>query len=244
MTERDEGGQPLYRQLAAKLRKRIIDGDFAVGSLLPTEQDLCDTYSTSRFTVREALRLLAEEGMVQRQQGRGTEVVSLTGRANLGQSLSSFAQLFTFAEATRFDIERVMLVVPDEELAMKLGRTHGGKWLLAEGIRRTYEGEVISVTQVFIHDEFAEIAPDLPKLTGAIYRHIEDRFGVGPAQVQQTISMDRASHTIAAQLGIREGDLVVQLLRRYLDADDRPIVISINWHEAKDFRYTQVIRQE
>ncbi len=243
MKDREEAGHPLYRRLAGKLRDSITDGEFAVGTLLPTEQELCDKYSTSRFTVREALRLLMEEGFVTRRQGRGTEVVSLTARRGNRQSLSSFSQLFSYAQETRLEIDRSMIVVPDEDLSLKLGRAQGRQWLLLEGIRRTLDGEMISVSHIFVHDEFAGIATELPMLNGAIHPFIEERFGVSTAQVQQTISMESARHAIAAQLGIKEGSLTVFLLRRYLAADDQPIIISFNWHDATDFRYTQVIRQ-
>lgn len=237
-----ESRPPLYRRLATDPRERIERGDFPVGSLLPTEQELCDVHGTSRFTVREALRILGEDGLVERRQGRGTEVISTSGRPRKGLVLSSLSQLFSYAHETRLHIDRVLTVVPDGELAVFLGRSAGRRWVLAEGLRKTLGGSVICVAQVYVSDEFAEIAPDLKTVSGAIYQHIADRFGVEPVQVHQTITTDIASETIAAQLGIAPGDITIQVVRRYLAEDDRPILVSLNWHAAADFRYSQVIR--
>ncbi|MEM1431760.1 MAG: GntR family transcriptional regulator [Pseudomonadota bacterium] len=244
LNKSDRPEQPLYRSLATQLRARIGNGDFPVGSLLPTEQELCADYGTSRFTVREALRLLAEDGLVERRQGRGTEVVSATRQARLAQSLSSLSQLYSYAEETHLEIERTMIVVPDEAMALQLGRAPGRQWLLGEGVRRTTSGATICVTQVFINSDFAAIQPALKTLTGAIHQHITEEYGIGPAEVHQTIEVDPATNIVAAQLGVQPGDLTVLVSRRYVGPDDRPIVVSFNWHRAAEFSYKQIIRPD
>jgi GntR family transcriptional regulator len=66
--------QPLYRQLAAELRARIYDGTYPRGSRLPAEPELIAEHGVSRVTVRLALGLLREEGLVEPSRGRGTFV--------------------------------------------------------------------------------------------------------------------------------------------------------------------------
>lgn len=237
-------GPPLYRQLADDLRQAIASGESAVGSLLPTEQELCDRYETSRYTVREALRLLMQDGLVDRRQGRGTEVTSNSPRPMYAQSLSSLSQLYAYAETTELQIERVLMVVPDETMALQLGRAPGRHWLLAEGVRRTLDKATICVTQVFINTEFADLAPELRSFSGAIHVAIAERFGVETHQVHQRISLDRAEDVIAARLDLRPGDWTVLVRRRYLAEDDRPILVSLNWHRAEDFSYNQIIRRD
>ena len=70
---------------------------------LPTESELCDEFNASRFTVREALRRLVEQGMVQRRQGAGSIVVSTTPQARYVHSLSSLSDLFQFALDTHYE---------------------------------------------------------------------------------------------------------------------------------------------
>jgi GntR family transcriptional regulator len=65
---------PLYRQLAAELRARIFDGTYPRGSQLPAESELIAEHGVSRVTVRLALGLLREEGLIEPTPGRGTFV--------------------------------------------------------------------------------------------------------------------------------------------------------------------------
>ncbi len=235
---------PLYRRLAWRLKEDIITGTFPMHSMLPTEQDLCERFGASRYTVREALRILEEGGLVERRQGRGTEVISDQERPVFAQSLTSLSQLYEYAADTRLVIDRVLRIVPDEELAAQLGRSPGREWLLAEGLRTTSKGESICVTRVFVHQDFAEIAPDLKTHLGAIHGLIESRFGVRVEEVHQEISTVSLEVGMAAQLGKKPGGLAILVTRRYLARDDRPLLVSLNWHRPDNFRYGQIIRRE
>lgn len=63
--------------LADELRQRIIDGDFAPGSRL-SESALAEQFEVSRNTLREAFRVLAEQGLVEHVPHRGVSVASPT----------------------------------------------------------------------------------------------------------------------------------------------------------------------
>src|SRR5690349_17362648 len=64
----------LHKQLTADYRERILNGDLPAGTRLPTDNELAAEYQLSRDTVRQALALLADEGLIERVQGRGTFV--------------------------------------------------------------------------------------------------------------------------------------------------------------------------
>jgi GntR family transcriptional regulator len=66
---------PLYLQVVRVLKDEIISGVHPVGSQLPTEEELCERFSVSRYTVRAALRRLREDNLVSSRQGAGTTVV-------------------------------------------------------------------------------------------------------------------------------------------------------------------------
>lgn len=66
-----------YKEIAAQLRRQILDGVYPAGSLLPTEQQLCVIHEASRQTIRTALQCLADEGLILRRQGSGSRVLDL-----------------------------------------------------------------------------------------------------------------------------------------------------------------------
>ncbi|SFV37255.1 GntR family transcriptional regulator, phosphonate transport system regulatory protein [Devosia crocina] len=71
------GGVALWRQIADAIRLDIVGGKLANGDRLPTEALLAQRFSANRHTVRRALAVLAEEGVVVAEQGRGTFVRSI-----------------------------------------------------------------------------------------------------------------------------------------------------------------------
>lgn len=72
-----QGGVALWRQIADAIRLDIVGGKLANGDRLPTEALLATRFSANRHTVRRALAVLAEEGVVIAEQGRGTFVKSI-----------------------------------------------------------------------------------------------------------------------------------------------------------------------
>ena len=67
-------GVPIYQQLAQTIKEQIAAGIYKPGDAIPPEEELCRLYDISRVTVRKAVTLLVEEGLVIRRQGLGTFV--------------------------------------------------------------------------------------------------------------------------------------------------------------------------
>src|SRR5579875_2553509 len=76
MADNSSGLAPrrLHEQVLAALIERIVAGEFAPGAALPSEAEMCATYGVSRSSVREALRVLAEKGLIEVRHGLGTRV--------------------------------------------------------------------------------------------------------------------------------------------------------------------------
>ncbi len=70
------GAAPVYRQLAAILRRRITSGQIPPGRVLPSETQLQQEFGISRNTVRRSIALLREQGLAVTVAGRGTYVAS------------------------------------------------------------------------------------------------------------------------------------------------------------------------
>jgi len=84
---------PLSETVAEQLRQALDDGTYPAGSKLPTEAVLTATMGVGRTTIREAMRILVNEGRVESRQGSG---VYATGRVPLGQKLSTAALVEVF----------------------------------------------------------------------------------------------------------------------------------------------------
>lgn len=118
-------GEPLYRQLAGELRAAIYAGTYPRGGRLPTEADLQATHGVSRNTVRLALGLLADEGLIDAYPARGTFVretapVRLafrrySGQGEVGPFTTAARAQGVAGQMTLVDVER--LAAPPEVAA-------------------------------------------------------------------------------------------------------------------------------
>ena len=74
-----------YQQIAEELRRRVLAGEFAAGRMLPSESELSAEFAASRVTVRRALEVLRDEGLVDARQGFGWFVAGDPLRQPLGR---------------------------------------------------------------------------------------------------------------------------------------------------------------
>lgn len=72
-----DSATPVYRQLAAILRQRIRSGKYAPGQRIPSEKDLEDEFKLARGTLKKAIGVLRDEGLVHTVQGKGSFTVEV-----------------------------------------------------------------------------------------------------------------------------------------------------------------------
>jgi len=82
-----------YQEIADELRRQLAAGELGAGQLLPSEAQLGEAYAASRVTVRKALELLRDEGLVTSRQGRGWQLAVDPLRQTLGRLGTIEAQL-------------------------------------------------------------------------------------------------------------------------------------------------------
>jgi DNA-binding FadR family transcriptional regulator len=112
-----------YELVAARLREQILDGELEEGRRLPKETVLAGEFGVSRATVREALRLLAAQGLIRTAKGAGGgSFVTMPSAVQLAESLRSGIGLLTIADDVTLEelLEaRELLEVPAARLAAR-----------------------------------------------------------------------------------------------------------------------------
>ncbi|MEX5669144.1 winged helix-turn-helix domain-containing protein, partial [Pseudomonas neuropathica] len=99
--------QTRYAVVAKSLLEGISSGRYPVGSLLPTEFELCELYEVSRHTVRAAITQLQNQGLVSRRKRVGTRVEASSPKGGYSQSLASVSDLVHLAETQVRSIQSV-----------------------------------------------------------------------------------------------------------------------------------------
>lgn len=235
---------PRYRRMARTLQARIAEGLWKIGEALPTEQELCAEFGVSRHTTREALRVLAEAGLVRRRQGSGTEVIADTPPALYRHQMRSLSELLDYAADTRLELvpaEGDPLELAPEGLTLAPGP---GPWLAVEGVRRTLAGGAINFTRIWLPAAYASILPEFEGGARSVYDLIERRFRVRVAEVAQEMTGATLCPRSARALGRDAADPAILLLRSYLDAEARPVLVSASWHPADTFSYSMRLQRD
>jgi DNA-binding GntR family transcriptional regulator len=235
---------PLYLQVVHALKEEIISGVYPVGSRLPSEEELCERFSVSRYTVREALRRLREDHLVSSRQGAGTVVVPPRPFDSYVHEVMSINDLVAYATGVRLSIEAIDMIVADEKLAERIGVAVGEEWLFVRGFRHT-EGIDLPVcwTEVYINREFAAVGRLLQRHTGPIFHLIEDLFGQSIVEVHQEIAAALVSPELARGLKVKAGASVLEVQRTYKLAAGKIAQVAINTHPAARFRHAMTMRR-
>ena len=93
-----KGHIPLYHQLDQILRKRILTGRYQASQPFPTDMELCEMFGVSLITVRQALKLLEDDGLIRREQGRGTFVTDKRPDRFFYEATGSLRTISTFGK--------------------------------------------------------------------------------------------------------------------------------------------------
>jgi GntR family transcriptional regulator len=237
------GTQPQYVLIAQALVDDIRRGRYAVGALLPPETELCTHFGVSRHTVREAMRLLIQRGLVTRQRGVGTTVTAREARAHYTQSTASLADLPQYVEETRLVTREVKDVLAMGELSELLACPPGQRWLYARGCR--YVGrskDPIALTHIYVNAAYAGIQNLIGSPKVPVYSLIEQQYGERVAEVKQRIDARVIGAEEAKLLNVTNGSAGLVITRHYYAASGRLLEVAVNLHPSDRFSYSMSLR--
>ena len=228
-------GVPLYYRIANHLRNRIMAGIYRAGEKIPTEQELCDEFNISRITVRQALKILEEQGMIQRRQGIGTLVsqsiqlqpISFNGYVEdiIFQLLPARVIFVQKREiAVSDEVRKRMNLSPDTEKVVELERVRAiGDELNSYAInylpldigRQIEEDSLIKHSLIEVIDQIDPIH-----------------------RVTQTIQAKPASERVATNLGMNIGDPVLFSEYFMVNRNERPVNLGMVFYHGERYKYT------
>jgi DNA-binding GntR family transcriptional regulator len=241
---RGAGSVPLYQQVVETLRKQIVDGMYPLGSQLPVESELCESFAVSRHTVREALRRLREEGLVTSRQGAGTTVSHAAVNKPYVQTIDSIQDLIQYARSIRYHTHSTELITCDRRLAAVIGAEAGSQWLRIDGLRYEDNSDApVCRTTVFVNAAYAGVGRLVARRNTAIYEMIEDLYGERIAEVEQSFRGVEATKAAAADLGVAPGDALIEIKRVYLTASGKRAEVALNLFPFKKFSFAMKLRQ-
>ncbi len=241
---RTGSGNALYLTVARGLKDDIVGGVYPVGSQLPTEAELCQRFSVSRHTVREALRLLREERLVASRQGAGTVVVPPPSDDSFVLEAHSIDDLLAYADSMHTEVQSTTMELVEGRLAARLGIAGGEEWLVVRGFARA-DGMKLPVcwSEYYINRDYAAVGRLLPRHTGPIFLLLEDLFGLNIAEIDQEISVGAVPPALATGLKAEAGTTAIEVRRSFSTADGKIAQVTLHTHPATRFRQSVKMRR-
>ena len=219
----------------------VLIGGLSAGAAMPTEREMCQTYSVSRATVRQALGQLEMEQRVYRRQGKGTFVAN----AKIEQRL----ELMSHTEGMRargirpssklLDVRRMLA---GHDIGTQLGLPPKTEVLRIERLRLA-DDEPIAIEVVYLNaDRFDGITAALGD-GASLYQLFSTTYGVQLASAEETIEAVVAEGREAGLLKCQPGMPLLQLSRRTLDTSGQPIEFVRSHYRGDRYRFQTGLRR-
>lgn len=230
-----------YQQLAERLRSDITTNRIVPGDRLPPEAALAETHGVALGTVRQAISLLVDEGLVERRQGRGTFVVK-------PDFSSALARFFRVVDASgqavrpRGLVRSVAMSTPPKAVIEVLGLSRGAAALNLVR-HRVVDADVVLLEDIWLEpSRFATLAErPVETFEDLLYPQLERECGVVIAHAHETLSVGRAGPNETA-LGVSDGDPVVIVERVASGFDGVPVEWRRSVGNVDTFRYQVELR--
>jgi GntR family transcriptional regulator len=211
--------------------RRILVGQISAGQLRPgqrlgAERALAAELGVSRATLRQALAVLAENGMVRRVPGRGGGTFISKGKIerDLSRVVGVPALLRSQGVVAGTRVMSARLSAADEAAAQAL-RLHAGDLVIDLVRIRLADGSPISVEHAMLPaDRFPGLL-ELP-LGGSVYELLEERYATRPKEALERIEVVAASPDEAMVLDVAAGAPLLSITRTTTDTEDEPIEFS------------------
>lgn len=207
-----------YHRIAEELRARIQSGEYSTGRVLPSESELSGEFGVSRVTVRKALEMLRDEGLVDARQGFGWFVAGDTVRQPL-------ARLSTIEDQMRDSgvrPERKVLEFAFERAPRDVARALGSAQVLRVRRINLADGEPFAIVTVWCPADLGQNLSRADVERSPFYELLD----VPLSGATQTIGADAATPEEARLLGVPVGSPVLRCRRTTTSVEGTTVLVS------------------
>jgi len=226
-----------YLQLAERLVSAIASGEYALGSRLPTEAQLCADTGLSRGTVRQALHEVEILGMISRKPGDGSRVVALAPVDDYQPIANAPDDLVQIVRRTKIIHPQVREVVANAALAQRLGARRGTKWNLLEGprVRRDRTGPPLCWSEQYLPAS----SPGLDDVRRGAFTASQ----AAEVETEQLITAELLDPELAEKLE-SNSPVALVVIRRQRDESGALKSVGIHTHPADRYQIRNIVTRQ
>ncbi len=230
-----EKSQKLYVQLFELLKERIESGEWAVGTQIPTEEELCKKYEVSKATVRISILDLVRKGYLTRQQGKGTFVCKRIIPEGLAMT-TGFKELMLEAglNFTTTVLAQTVLM-PTDDLDVKLGIAENVHVIYIKRLR-SMDNEPVLLQESYIPRHLCTLLLKEDVENNSLFDLLEYKFKIKITRVTDYIEIAYLTKDEGRLLGLKEGSPAL-LLEQHFYAGDTQIMYMRSIKRPERFRF-------
>lgn len=235
MLDRSKDSKPLYLQIKDILKQKIINNEYAVGTTIPSENELEEIFGVSRMTIRQAVNELVNEGLLKKERGRGKGTVVLSSAiADKLSTVKSFTQKMQEQGLILKNKQiNLSIVSPTETIATALNINPNDKVLRLSRIRMV-NNDIIMYSISYIPESL-----DLPldaQLYGSLYQLLTTK-NIQITHAEEYIEAMLADESISQSLEISINDAVLKRTRISQDQYNRNIEYTTTYYRSDKYKY-------
>jgi GntR family transcriptional regulator len=228
---------PYYIQLMAILKEKVQTGVWVPGDQIPGEQELCALYRVSRTVVRQALREMELEGVINRRKGKGTFISLPKISEGLAQKLTGFYQ--DMVERGLKPGTKVLHqnVTPASQKVARFLNIRTGEDIIDILRLRYINSEPIQLVTTYIPFELCPSLATADLSNRSLYEFLETECGIVLAKGRRYIEAVLANENEAGLLGVERGAPLLMLDSISYSEDGRPVEYYHALHRGDRSRF-------
>ena len=234
-------GEPLHRQVEARMRQLAALPEYQQGGLLPDELTIAERLGVSRGTARAAIMRLVYAGVLERKAGVGTRVARLRGESGI-RAWRSFSREMAAKGVEVRNFSTAFQTRPASAEAAQALQLEAGTRVLRLDRVRGWGGRPVLLSQSWLHPRL-QLGEGVD-FSQPLYDVIERESGAVADSAQENFAAIAASAAVAKRLKVRPGAPL--LLRRHtvFDARGRPIEYAEVQYVSPRFTLTLDLRRD
>lgn len=231
-----------YNRIYSRLKQQILENYYAGGQKMPPERQLCEQYNISRITARHALRILEQDGLVERVQGKGTFVKG-TKTSKIPITEAGFAKsVKKHAPGMSRKLLKNEFSKVRDEISKKLG-IDNDQCLIA--VRADIlDSQVIAFDKAYISPEYSGPLTNHFLVQIDFFEKWTEIEKINVAYYDEEIEAIEADSEISEILNVPTGSAILRTTETYYDYknNEKAFAIFESFYQGKKIKLTSTIK--
>lgn len=228
---------PVYHQIRNKIQEWIASKEYDLGEQIPSETELAKMFAVTRMTVRQALGLLIQDGLLKRRRGSGTFVTTdaaLVGR--LGLDCTGFMDELFYQTSKSKTVSVKIEKVPTPRSVKEKLKTEAPEVYRVERVR-TLNDRIFAFTVNYLPEQVGKRIEEKALYEKPMLKILEGDLNIEFDEALQTIEATFSDQYVSDRMEIQSGSSILLVERIMYDAGKTPFELVQTYYRGDSYKY-------